>query len=105
MSLFIELWMDSQFPEVPEGGGRVDLLVLQDQMRWIVEVKRFRGPNLLNRGKRQLSVYVKRSGLAEGHLVVFSDVHPEGSRGEELVDGVRLLWWILPVNVIPPSRC
>ena len=83
----------------------MDLLVLLDQMRWIVEVKRFRGPNLLNRGKRQLSVYVKRSGLAEGHLVVFSDVHPEGSRGEELVDGVRLLWWILPVNVIPPSRC
>jgi hypothetical protein len=105
LSSFVEFLGGRVFPEVPEGGGRVDLLVLQDQMRWIVEVKRFRGPDLLDRGKRQLSAYVNRSGLAEGYLVVFSDVHPEGSRGEEMVDGVRVHWWILPVNVIPPSRC
>jgi len=95
----------SVFPEVPEGGGRVDLLVLQGRNRWIVEVKRFLNLRNLEQGKRQLLTYVKRSGLAEGYLVVFSDVHPEGSRGEELVDGVRVHWWILPVNVIPPSRC
>ena len=104
LSSFMELLGGRVFPEVPEGGGRVDLLVLQDRMRWIIEVKRFRGPDLLDRGKRQLSAYVKRSGLETGYLVVFSDVHPEGCRGEEMVDGVWLQWWILAVNVTPPSQ-
>ena len=44
----------------------------------------------LEQGKRQVAAYVRRTGQEEGYLVVFSDVHPEGSRGEELVDGVRL---------------
>jgi hypothetical protein len=54
--------------------------------------------------QRQLSAYVNHSGLEEGYRVVFSDVHPEGSQGEEMVEGIRLQWWILPVNVIPPSQ-
>ncbi len=95
----------SVFPEVPEGGGRVDLLVLQGRSRWIVEVKRFLNLRNLEQGKRQVAAYVRRTGQEEGYLVVFSDVHPEGSRGKELVDGVWVQWWILPVNVTPPSRC
>jgi len=95
----------SVFPEVPEGGGRVDLLVLQGRKRWIVEVKRFLNLRNLEQGKRQVAAYVRRTGLEEGYLVVFSDVHPEGSRGEEMVEGIRVQWWILPVNVIPPSQC
>ena len=83
----------------------MDLLVMQGRKRWIVEVKRFLSLRNLEQGKRQVAAYVRRTGQEEGYLVVFSDVHPEGSQGEERVDGVRLHWWILPVNVTPPSRC
>ena len=79
--------------------------MMQGRKRWIVEVKRLLSLRNLEQGKRQVAAYVRRTGQEEGYLVVFSDVHPEGSRGEERVDGVRLHWWILPVNVTPPSRC
>jgi hypothetical protein len=104
LSSFMDFLGGRVFPEVPEGGGRVDLLVLQEQMRWIIEVKRFLGPDMLDRGKHQLATYIKRSGMNEGYLVVFSDVHPEGSQGCEQIDGCTLLWWILPVKTISPSQ-
>lgn len=47
LSSFLEFLGGRVFPEVPEGGGRVDILVLQGQKRWIIEVKRFLGPDLL----------------------------------------------------------
>jgi hypothetical protein len=103
LSSFLEFLGGRVFPEVPEGGGRVDLLVLQDQNRWIIEVKRFLGPDLLERGKRQLAAYIDRSGLDVGYLVVFSDAHPEESRGRETVNGQELHWWILPVASRLPS--
>jgi len=56
----------SVFPEVPEGGGRVDLLVLQGRSRWIVEVKRFLNLRNLEQGKRQVAAYVRRTGQEEG---------------------------------------
>jgi hypothetical protein len=103
LSSFLEFLGGRVFPEVPEGGGRVDLLVLQGQKRWIIEVKRFLGPDLLERGKQQLAAYVGRSGLDVGYLVVFSDVHPESSQGRETVVGQELRWWILPVAIRVPS--
>jgi hypothetical protein len=51
---------------------------------------------MLERGKRQLAAYVKRSGLSVGYLVVFSDVHKEGGCGLEVVEGQEILWWISP---------
>ena len=104
LSSFLDFLGGRVFPEVPEGGGRVDLLVLQGHQRWIVEVKRFDGPDKLERGKRQLSAYLLRSMLTVGYLVVFSDVHKSGSQGREVVDGQDVLWWILPVSAEVPSR-
>jgi hypothetical protein len=95
----------SVYPEVPEGGGRVDLLVLQGQRRWIIEVKRFLNLRNFEQGKRQIAAYIKRSDLGTGYMVVFSDVHQESSQGKETVDGQEVMWWILPVSSEPPSRC
>jgi len=92
------------FPEVPEGGGRVDLLVLQGRQRWIIEVKRFLNMRGFEQGKRQVAAYIRRSSLTVGYLVVFSDVHAEGSKGREMVDGLEVQWWILPVRTEPPSQ-
>jgi len=92
LSSFLEFLGGRVLPEVPEGGGRVDLLVLQDQQRWIVEVKRFLGPDQLERGKRQLAEYLVRSGLNVGYLVVFSNVHNAASQGHEVVNGLDVLW-------------
>ena len=94
----------SVFPEVPEGGGRVDLLVMQGRKRWIIEVKRFLNLRNFERGKHQVAAYVKRSGLIVGYLVVFSNVHNSASQGREVVNGLDVLWWILPVATETPSR-
>lgn len=95
------------FPEVPEGGGRVDLLVLQGGKRWIVEVKRFTGKDEFEAGKDQLEAYLERSGESEGYYVVFSPYHQAQEKGEEVrtKGGVsrRLVWWILPVAAPVPS--
>jgi hypothetical protein len=104
LSSFLEFLDGRVYPEVPEGGGRVDLLVLQGARRRVVEVKRFLGSDMLERGKRQLAAYVKRSGLSVGYLVVFSDVHKEGGCGREVVEGQEILWWILPVLTNTPSQ-
>ena len=104
LSSFLEFLDGRVYPEVPEGGGRVDLLVLQGARRWVVEVKRFLGSDMLERGKRQLAAYVKRSGLSVGYLVVFSDVHKEGGCGREVVEGQEVLCWILPVLTNTPSQ-
>ena len=91
------------FPEVPEGGGRVDLLVLQGKKRWIIEVKRFLNLRGFESGKHQLAAYLRRSGLNTGYYVVFSDVHPEPSKTRETVDGSEILCWILPVKTPTPA--
>ena len=104
LASYVSVFGGNIFPEVPEGGGRVDLLVLQGQKRWIVEVKRFMNRRGVEQAKHQLAIYVNRSGMNEGYLMVFSDVHLEGSRGCEPIDGCNVLWWILPVKTIPPSQ-
>jgi len=104
LSSFLEFIQGRVFPEVLEGGGRVDLLVLQGLRRWIIEVKRFRGPDAFDQGRRQVMAYVRRSGLGTGYYVVFSQAHKAMEKGRETVDGLDLLWWILPVATEPPSR-
>lgn len=91
------------FPEVPEGGGRVDLLVMQGSKRWIIEVKRFLTVRRFEHGKKQLATYLKRSGLMQGYYVVFSDVHSEESKDRTVIDGLEIISWILPVKTQIPS--
>ncbi len=97
----------SVLPEVPLGGGRVDLLVLQGGKQWIVEVKRFTTLRAFEEGKDQLEAYLERSGETEGYYVVFSPYHQAQEKGEEVrtKEGIsrRLVWWILPVAAPVPS--
>ncbi len=53
------------------GRRRVDLLILWQQQRIVVELKIWRGPNSIAEGLVQTADYMDKNGSTEGHLVVF----------------------------------
>jgi len=89
--------------ETPLGGGRVDLLLLQPGKTDILEIKRY-DADLYEKSKAQLETYLERSGLPEGHLVMFSEYHERESY-EKVQNGSKTLhMWVVPVKRIVPSR-
>jgi len=103
LASYASVFGGSVFPEAPEGGGRVDLLMIQGGKRWIVEVKRFLTVRGFEKGKMQLIQYLKRAGLSQGYYVVFSDLHDQQSKDRIMIDGLEIIWWILPVKTKNPS--
>jgi len=100
---FVSFFGGHVFPEVPQGGGRVDLLVLQGSKKWIIEVKRYDDRDNFDKGKRQLFEYMKRAGLNEGYYMVFSDIHKEQQKSSEQAECGVMTIWILPVSAPVPS--
>ena len=59
------------FTEVPTGDGRLDIIVVSGEQRYVIETKIWRGPEQFDRGLDQLHTYLESEGLAEGYYVVF----------------------------------
>jgi len=90
------------FVETPVGGGRVDLLLLQAGKTDIIEIKRY-DADQYEKSQGQLKAYLERSGLSEGHLVMFSEYH-EAERYEKAeTEGKTLHLWVIPVKRPVPS--
>ncbi|HQC38682.1 MAG TPA: transcriptional regulator, partial [Thermotogota bacterium] len=90
------------FVETPVGGGRVDLLLLQHGKTDIIEVKRY-DADLYEKSQGQLKTYLDRSGLSEGHLVMFSEYHDQESYEKVEMDNKILHLWVVPVKRKLPS--
>ena len=90
--------------EVPTGRGRMDLLILHNERKYIVETKIWRSARLYTEGKRQLAAYLSMEGVTEGYYVVFDHREAPEARAEtELIDGLTIRSYVIPVVQERPS--
>ena len=59
------------YTEVPSGDGRLDLIVVFQQNRYIIETKIWRGAAYFDRGLEQMQEYLTSEGVSEGYYVLF----------------------------------
>jgi hypothetical protein len=90
------------FVETPAGGGRVDLLLVQAGKTDIIEIKRY-DTDSYEKSQGQLKAYLDRSGVSEGHLVMFSEYHEQESYEKVETEGKTLHLWVVPVKRPVPS--
>ena len=84
--------------EVPTGAGKMDLLIIHNQRKYIVETKIWRGNVRYEAGKQQLAAYLKTEGVNEGYYIVFDHRrNPEPRVQTEVVDGVKIWSYVIPV--------
>lgn len=94
----------AMYMEVPTGRGRMDLLILHNEKKYIVETKIWRSERLYTEGKRQLAAYLSAEGVAEGYYVVFDHREtPEPRTETETINGLTIRSYVIPVVQERPS--
>jgi len=80
------------YVEVSSGRGRMDLIILHKEKKYIVETKIWEGKSLYKMGKAQLVKYLKLEEVNEGYYVVFK---PQPLFETEIIDGktIVFLWY------------
>ncbi len=101
---FVRIVGAAMFLEVQTGRGRMDLLILHNQRKYIIETKIWEGSRYYEVGKRQLAAYLKLENAVEGYYVVFDHrAAPEPCVETETVDGVTIRSYVIPVVQEQPS--
>ena len=101
---FVSIIGGAMYLEVQTGRGRIDLLIIHNARKYIVETKIWEGVRRYEAGKKQLSAYLKLEGVTEGYYVVFDHRQkPEPRMEIETVDGVTLRSYVIPVMQELPS--
>ena len=95
----------AMYMEVPTGRGRMDLIVLHNQQKHIVETKIWRSERHYTEGKKQLATYLATEGVTDGYHVVFDHrEQPEKRTETEAIDGLTIRSYIIPVVQERPSK-
>ena len=90
--------------EVQTGRGRMDLLLIHNQRKYIVETKIWEGKNRYTAGKKQLAAYMELEGTMQGYYVVFDHrENPVPLVETESVDGMTIRSYVIPVMQERPS--
>ena len=101
---FVRIVGADMFLEVQTGRGRIDLLIIHNQRKYIVETKIWEGNRYYQAGKKQLAAYVKLEEAVEGYYVVFDHrKNPEAQRETEKVGDVEIRSYVIPVLQRSPS--
>lgn len=101
---FIRSVGGNMYLEVQTGRGRMDLLLIHNQRKYIVETKIWEGSNRYTTGKKQLAAYMELEGTTEGYYVVFDHrENPEPRVETETVHGVTIRSYVIPVMQKRPS--
>ena len=94
----------SMYLEVQTGRGRMDLLLIHNQRKYIVETKIWEGKSRYASGKKQLATYAKLEGTEQGYYVVFDHREkPETIVETETVDDITIRSYVIPVLQAHPS--
>ena len=102
---FVRLVRGTMYLEVQTGRGRIDLLILHNQRKYIVETKIWEGESLYQAGKKQLATYLKLEGAVEGYYVVFDHRKQPVSLVEtEIQDDFTIHSYVIPVTQEVPSQ-
>ncbi|AEX85338.1 ATP-dependent transcriptional regulator [Marinitoga piezophila KA3] len=108
LDIFLSTYMEELggevLTEVEVGGGRIDLLVRYKEEKYLIEIKRNPGPRKFQLAKKQLVEYLKRSGLKEGWLVIYSEAIEDFKHEIEEIDGVKINVWFIKTNFESPSK-
>ena len=101
---FVNIVGANMFLEVQTGRGRIDLLIVYNQQKYIVETKIWEGDRYYQAGKKQLAAYLKLEGVQEGYYVVFDHRENPTPRVEtETIDGLTIRSYVIPVIQEQPS--
>ena len=94
----------AMYMEVPTGRGRMDLIILHNEKKYIVETKIWRSDRSYTQGKQQLAAYLATEDVAEGYYVVFDHRETPEPRAEtETIDGLTIRSYVIPVVQERPS--
>ncbi len=101
---FIRIVRGSMYLEVQTGRGRMDLIILHNDRKYIVETKIWEGTRRYQSGKKQLAAYLTLEGAVEGYYVVFDHrANPEPRVETERLEGVTIRSYVIPVMQTRPS--
>ncbi len=90
--------------EVPTGRGRMDIIIIHNQQKYIVETKIWRGDGRYQAGKKQLAAYLRSEGVREGYYILFDHRQsPEPQLETETLEGLTIRSYVIPVIQEPPS--
>ncbi len=102
---FVRLVRGNMYLEVQTGRGRMDLLILHNQRKYIVETKIWEGERHYQAGKKQLATYLKLEGADEGYYIVFDHrSEPVPLVETEIHDELRIRSYVIPVIQEVPSQ-
>jgi len=101
---FVRVIGGCMYLEVHTGRGRIDLLILHNGRKYIVETKIWEGERRYQSGKAQLAAYLKLENTVEGYYVIFDHrTEPESRVETETFDGFTIRGYIIPVMQERPS--
>lgn len=101
---FVRIIGGGMYLEVQTGRGRIDLLILHNKRKYIVETKIWEGERRYQSGKAQLAAYLKLEDAAEGYYVVFDHrTDPESRMETEAFNGFTIRSYVVPVMQEKPS--
>ena len=101
---FVSIVHGAMYLEVQTGRGRIDLLIIHNARKYIVETKIWEGIRRYEAGKEQLSAYLKLEGAVAGYYIVFDHRQkPEPRVETETVDGLTIRSYVIPVVQERPS--
>lgn len=101
---FVQAVGGSMYLEVSTGRGRIDILIMHNTRKHIVETKIWRGEIRYQAGKQQLAAYLTSEGATEGYYVVFDHRQkPEPRVESEKVADVSIRSYVIPVVPEVPS--
>ena len=104
LSQFVHIIGGMMYLEVPTGRGRMDLLILYNNRKYIVETKIWGGDSRYQSGKSQLAAYVKSEKAVVGYYVVFDHrQEPEPREETENIDGLSIRSYVIPVIQEKPT--
>ena len=105
LDTFVRIVRGFMYLEVQTGRGRMDLIILHEGEKYIVETKIWEGKSLYQAGKSQLAEYLKLEGVTEGYYVVFDyRKKPQSREEEEVIEGKAIVSYVIPVVQKRPSN-
>ena len=106
----LQTYLDGQgrtYREVGAGGGRSDILLLDEMTRDLVEVKIWRGRAYHEDGLVELCRYAAAEGLRRGFYVVFEFFRTDPvtpSRDTRSLEGCAVEVVFVHIPLVPPSK-
>ena len=96
---FVQLVGGTMYLEVQTGRGRMDIVILHNHQKYIVETKIWSGAGRYQAGKTQLGTYVKLEKAVAGYYIVFDHRRSaEACTETETLDGdLTIRSYVIPV--------